>query len=313
MPAELFDERGPEANNRRAAEFESQLVAMSKTLGWTTVCHNVDVFIKSNGRNPSRGVDVLWGLENPQTGEKDGILGEAKIHKVQATLSTLQDELQTLHDKMVNFSDRQAFSSNEYIRKHIDALRWGLLAHRTEPWDPIKASDALRSVELKNLHRRGHVTTIIFTGPDTLEAFADCVRLQPDGKRLMPQQYYWPAYEEADAVWAACCPPHQLAEGMVAYKTQDERTVLWLRDTLTIKDMGHIKDIAFEWRLDADVVVLSALSRDAWGLLKDPWRNTAASAKTRRTGRLPEAVQPRNLTYAGLNNFDDAWSVEENL
>ncbi len=123
--SELFDERGPEANNRRAAQFESQVVGMSKTLGWTTVCHNVDVFIKDEGSNPSRGIDVLWGLENPQTGEKDGIFGEAKVHKKQAPLSTLQDEVQTVHDKMVKFSDRQAFSGNEYIRKHVDALRWG--------------------------------------------------------------------------------------------------------------------------------------------------------------------------------------------
>jgi hypothetical protein len=311
-PAELFDERGPEANNRRAGEFETQLDAMAATLGWRPVCHNVDVFIKNDGSNPSRGIDALWSLENPQTGQKDGILGEAKVHKNQAGLSALQEELQTLHDKMTRFSDRQSFAANEYIRKHVDAIRWGLLAHRTAPWDPVKASDALRSVALQALHRIANVTTIVFAGPDVLESLADCVLLRPGGgDPLTPESFYWPAYEDADAVWANCCPPHQLGEGMLAYKTADDRTVLWFRDTLTVADMSHIKDIAFEWRLDVNVVVFSGLSRTAWGLLPDAWRNTADSANTRRTGTLPSSVQARDLTYASMNRFDDAWPVQE--
>jgi hypothetical protein len=313
-PAELFDERGPEANNRRSGEFEAQLDAMARTLGWTTVCHNVDVFIKNDGSNPSRGIDALWSLENPQTGQKDGILAEAKVHRKQSPLSTLQEEFQILHDKMTDFSNRQAFSSNEYIRKHVDAIRWGLLAHRTSPWDPARASDALRSVELQALHRIAHVTTIVFAGPDVLESLADCVLLRPGGgDPLTPALFYWPAYEEADAVWANCCPPQQLGEGMLAYKTADDRTVLWLRDTLTVADMSHLKDIAFEWRLGVSVIVFSELSRSAWGLLPDAWRNTAESTKTRRTGTLPDSVQARGLTYASMNRFDDAWPVQEAL
>ncbi len=158
------------------------------------------------------------------------------------------------------------------------------------------------------------MTTIVFIGPDTLDAFADCVRLRPGGgTSLTPNEFYWPAYEEADAAWASCCPPHQLGEGMIAYKTKDGRTVLWLRDTVTVKDMSHIKDIAFEWRLDVDVVVPSELSRDAWPLVRDAWRNTASNANTRRTGHLPETVEARNLTYTALNNFDDEWPVEEGV
>ena len=246
MTAELFDERGPEANNRRAAEFESQLEAMAHTLGWSYVCRNVDVVIKPAGRNPSRGVDLLCALENPQTGDRDGILSEAKVHGSQAPLSELQKELQTLHDKMSDFSSRQAFLNNEDIRASIDGLRWGLLAHRTSPGDRVAARHTLRSVKLKSLHKAAHVTTIVFAGPDTLEALADCVSLRVDDAPLAPTEFYWPAHEDANGVWARCCPPHQLAEGMVAFRTVDGRTVLWIRDTLVVKDMNLIKDIVFQ-------------------------------------------------------------------
>jgi hypothetical protein len=314
MPAELFDERGPEANLRRAAEFETQLDGMAATLGWETVCHNVDVFIKSAGSNPSRGIDVLWAFANPQTGDNDGVLGEAKIHKTQQGLSKLQDELQTLHDKMGEFSKRQAFLNNEYIRDHVEAIRWGLLAHKTQKWNPDANSEALRSVKLKSLRTPAHITTIVFAGPDTLNAFADCVLHLHDGDALTPAEFYWPAHEDADAVWATVCPPHQLAEGLLAYKTEQGHTVLWLRDTLTVADMSHIKDIAFAWKLDVNAVVCSELTQDARGLLLDPWRKTAKDADTRRTGTLPDPAHmyARGLKpYTNLHRFDDAWPIQE--
>jgi hypothetical protein len=308
MSSELFDEVGRERNNERAENFESQLVAMGSTLGWTMVCRNVDFFLAQGDPVRSRGIDVLWGFQNPQNGRREGCLGEAKVHGTQVGLSKFQAELQTLHDNMTKFQQRQAFTSNEYVAEHIERIAWGLLAHRTEGWRPDKAALDLRSVSLKSLHRAANVTTIVFYGPDTLEAFADCGALNLGGP-LRPVSYYWPPYEDADGLWARCCPPHQLAAGMLAYKTGDGRTVLWLKDTLTHKDVRDLKDIVHAWRLRVDIAVASQLHPDTWPLVADHWRSSAADSRERDTGHLPDKVHARNLTYSNLNRFDDAWPV----
>src|SRR4051812_43910077 len=98
-----FDPTGPEANNARAEAFENRLVAMGETLGWVTICRNIDVFVKHNGQSQGRGVDVLWSIANPRTEQREGCVGEAKVHGQQAGQATLQSELQTLHDKVHGF------------------------------------------------------------------------------------------------------------------------------------------------------------------------------------------------------------------
>src|SRR4051794_39300272 len=100
MTDDLFTLGGPEGRNQDAARFEDQFVAMGSTLGWHPVCRNVDMHLDSGGT--SRGVDVLWGLRNPQTGAAEGWLGEAKrlSGPERYTPKKLQDDFQTLRDKI---------------------------------------------------------------------------------------------------------------------------------------------------------------------------------------------------------------------
>lgn len=309
---QLFHERGPEANNLRAAAFESQLESMASTLGWTVVCRNVDTYLGSRTR--SRGLDMLCGLQNPQTGQKDGLLCEAKVHGQQVSLAGIQEELQTLHDKITGFNNRQGFTNNTHVRDHVDRIVWGLLGHQTIPWNQEAARASLRAVELRSLHKAPHVTTLIFAGPNTLEAIADCFQLRVESQDLLPAKFYWPACEEADYAWSSCCPPHQLAAGLLAYKTTDGRTVLWVRDTLVDKDLGLIEDLVFQWRVDPNIVVFAELTPDTWRVQRAAWDSSATRTATRRHGGvLPgsQFVQARSLDYKNMNRFTDLWPASE--
>lgn len=78
-PTTIFDPLGPESRNELAEDFEEQLVAMGRELGWVEVCRNVDVILKQG--QPGRGIDVLWAVDNPWLGKVDGWIGEAKRRK----------------------------------------------------------------------------------------------------------------------------------------------------------------------------------------------------------------------------------------
>lgn len=297
-----FDATGPEANNQRAAAFEDRLVAMGDTLGWATICRNVDVFIRNNGQSYGRGVDVLWAIQNPLTEQREGCIGEAKVHGAQAALSTVQDELQTLHDKVQRFNGQRTFWNNAYIAASLDTLRWGLLAHRTANFDAAKARHQLRNVELRERQRGPNAPAMFFCGPDVLEALADCLAVAG-----MPKRFYWPGNSSYDGEWARACPPAQLAAGLLAYEAENGEHVLWLRDTLTDKDPDALAQIARAWRLNLNRVVASELDEDTWRTVAAGWASTAERVADRRHGHLPETVMARDLSYARLNRFEETW------
>lgn len=302
MADAAFDPTGPEANNTRAEAFESQLVAMGDTLGWDRICRNIDVFIKHNGQSQGRGVDVLWSILNARTEQREGCIGEAKVHGEQAGQSTVQNELQILHDKVHGFNGQATFWNNAYIRDSIDTLHWGLIAHRTMGFNADKSRNHLRNAELKKRQRGPDAPAMFFLGPETLEGIADCFAVA--GR---PKRFYWPPTSQENGEWGAACPPEQLAAGMLTYEREQGGNVLWLRDTLTDKDPDALAEIARAWRMNFDDVIVTELNQDTWRTVANGWQRTAERMQTRRSGRLPTTVRARNLSHAHLNRFDDLW------
>src|SRR5215216_5837661 len=98
--SQLINPSGPEANNERAEEFEDQVLAFAKALGWEARCRNIDLFAATGGQ--SKGVDVLLACDDPQLGERQGIIGEAKIRH--PLTGKVRDDVARLAKKIADLS-----------------------------------------------------------------------------------------------------------------------------------------------------------------------------------------------------------------
>lgn len=300
MSDELFDDAGPESRVQRGAAFEEQLAAMGNSLGWQLVCRNVDFFI---GRKPtsSRGIDILWSIPDPQLDRKEGWITEGKCHQT-PSLSRLEDEIQTLHDKIARLGGLESFRAHPEIEQHIEALVGGMVAHRSNGFDPDLATQALLNLEMRNKQRGLHPIEVLFYGPNSLEALADSFR-----GFGQPTRFFWPPTARGSGEWASSCPPRQVAAGLLAYETTEKKIALWWRDGLVHHDLPAVSAIVQAWGIDVDFFICSFLSRDHLRVVRDGWDREAAHSRDRKAGRLPDSVEPRDLGLDRMNNFDDQW------
>lgn len=303
MSDELFHDAGPENRNRRGASFEDQIVAMADTLNWDVVCRNVDVYMKDD--QESRGVDVLLSIWNPRADEPHGWVSEAKCHETQAP-SKIQEELQALHKKVSGLGNSEKFKNHTAIKPKVKHLVGGILAHRSESYNPARTQSALLDLELRPKTRGIAPPRYAFFGADTLEALADCF-----AHRGKPKEFFWPQTEQHNGIWHKCCPPEQIAAGMLAYRSTSAKTVFWLRDGLDHNDIPAIAAICHAWGIDPDYVVCSELDADHWHSVKSAWEQQAVETGQRSHGRLPDSVDCRDLSYDKMSRFNDQWPASE--
>ncbi len=198
---------GPEANNRRATEFEDQLVAFTGTFGWKTRCRNIDLFHRVGGQ--SSGVDILLAFDDPQLGQPQGIIAEAKIRHplkpsgVCADVSVLAGKLATLGPVIPGLT----------VGNDLVATRTGLLVYDAAPYQPAILSKALLDMQQRGLSRAKWPRAVLVLGPDTLVSLADCI------EHSEPKEFFWPPFERREGAWGRCAPPQQVAAGMLAYRS----------------------------------------------------------------------------------------------
>ncbi len=294
--SQLINPVGPEANNQRAEEFEDQVVAFAATLGWEACCRNIDLFNTTGDQ--SKGVDVLLAFDDPQLGERHGIIGEAKIRHplkgsaIRAEVGVLAKKLATLGPVVHKLT----------IGNDIVSTRVGLLVYDAAPFSAASVSEGLSALQQQGLSRAQWPREVLVLGPDTLVGFSDVVG------RAQPDQYYWPPFEQQTGRWSRCAPPQQIAAGMLAYRSRDGTITLWLRDPLDHDDdFDALTMIAWEWRINVDRIVCSSVDRDRWRTVGDRWRADADRASKRDVGKVPDAIEPRALSFTSLTPFVDRW------
>jgi hypothetical protein len=302
MSDELFDDAGPEARGQRGGAFEDQLVGMGETLGWNLVCRNVDLFVKQKPGG-SRGIDVLWGIRNPQSDRKEGWITEAKCHETPAP-SKLPDEIQTLHDKVARLDALESFRSHPEIQQGVEALVGGMVAHRSNGFVRDAACQALLNMELRNKQRGISPVEILFYGPDSLEALADSFRHSG-----APAAYFWPPTASADGEWSSACPPRQVAAGLLVYETEEGKAALWWRDDLVSRDLAAVSEIVHAWGINVDLFICSFLDRNQLRVVRQGWDREVANSLGRKVGHLPSSIEARDLGLDRMNNFDNQWPL----
>jgi hypothetical protein len=291
--SQLIDPVGPEANNRRAGEFEDQLVAFAAALGWEARCRNIDMFASTGGQ--SAGVDVLLAFEDPQLGRHDGIIGEAKIRHPLAPAKGRED-IAVLSRKLVKLAP-----SVSKIAQDLVVTNTGLLVYDATPFDPRKHAHGLAAIHQDGLSRGLRPRHVLVLGPDTLVGLADCLEQKPTTR------FYWPPFEQREGRWSRSAPPLQVAVGMLAFRA-GRTTTLWLRDELEHdEDFIALMEIAWEWRINIDRVVCSTVKRDQYMAIVDRWREQAKRSHNREVGRLPESIEARGLSFQSLTPFADRW------
>ncbi len=295
--SQLINPVGPEANNRRAREFEDQLVAFAAALGWDARCRNIDLY-NSTGEQSS-GVDVLLAFDDPQLGCREGMIGEAKIrHPLRP--GNARSEVSLLARKLAKLGPVVPKLS---LAEDLITTRTGLLVYDAAPFDPIQHSEGLSAIQQDGLSRSLWPREVLVLGPDTLIGLADCLAEKPSPR------YFWPPFEQRAGTWASCAPPHQVAAGVLAFRV-GRTTTLWLRDDLDHdEDFMELTTIAWEWRINIDRIVCSAVKRDRYLAVVDRWRTQAKQSRNRDTGRVPESIDPRGLSFQSLTPFVDRWGV----
>jgi hypothetical protein len=294
--SQLINPIGSEANNRRAVEFEDQVVAMAGELGWEARCRNIDLFDGTGGQ--SSGVDVLLAFDDPQLGERQGIIGEAKIrHPLKP--AGVREDVSVLARKLATLG--QIVSRLE-VGKDIVSTRTGLLVYDATPYDPAILAKALSELEQRGLSRAQWPRAVLAIGSDTLIGLADCVTSSKAA------HFFWPPFMRQPGVWSNCAPPAQIAAGMLAYRSTDGTTTLWLRDPLSHEDdFGALTTIAWEWRLNIDRIVCSSVDRDHYRAVGEHWRALARRTRDREVCRVPDCIEPRGLSFHSLTPFVDRW------
>jgi hypothetical protein len=304
MSESLFDPQGPETRNVLAEAFEDQLIQMGSMLGWREVCRNVDVVIQRG--QPSRGIDVLWAVPNPWSGDVDGWFGEAKRKKdaTRYKRSELHEEIQTLRDKVARLRDNVRFYNDPVIKRaRIRRLVGGLVGHRSDDFPEEKVRHLFRNLDFQRNEERADPTRVGILSPHTLIGIADCFN-----HAGLPRQFLWPQSAAHEKHWTAVCPPEQLAVGLVAYRTVDKpgRKVLWVRGGLDQRDIEGFRDLVFQWDEKFDVVAFTDLNQDQRMRIAKSWRDVADESRDRPTGWLPSEITALD-SQTTMKEFDQLW------
>jgi hypothetical protein len=307
MPDSLFADSGPEGRPRDSALFEGQLESFVGDLGWKVIECNVDMYLSENEIDAA-GIDLLLAMRNPQTRRDDGWLMEGKRHDGPGryTSSLLTEEVQRLRKKLAHLAGRKRFTENDRVRPFIERLVGGILAHHcTRDYDPAKASAALDDMALHTFETGIDPLRIAYLGPDTLNGLAEAF------DRLPPARFLWPATTRHDAGWSNACPPGALAVGMIAYTAlDDERTVLWMRDSMEQSDIPALARLSRLWGLDIDTVLCTDLPQERLALLRRAWEEAAADTRANpEPGSLPDDVRALELRHANMREFNKRWPV----
>jgi hypothetical protein len=295
--SELINPVGPEANNRRARAFEDQVIEFAAALGWEARCRNVDLYHTTGEQ--SAGVDVLLAYDDPQLGLREGIIGEAKIrHPLRP--GAAREEVVLLARKLGKLGP---VVGKLDLAEDLVLTRTGLLVYDAAPYDPAKHSEGLSAIQQDGLSRAHWPPEILVLAPDTLVGLADCLDVKPSTR------FFWPPFDQRPGEWGSCAPPHQVAAGMLAFRSG--RTItLWLRDELDHdEDFRALSTIAWEWRINIDRIVCSSVKQDRYMTVVDRWRKQAEQAARREVGKLPDAIQARGLSFGSLTAFTDRWGV----
>ena len=305
-PTGIFDPLGPESRNVLAEDFEEQLVRMGGDLGWVEVARNVDVILKPG--QPSRGIDVLWGIDNPWTSRTEGWVGEAKRRKdkTKYTPGEVQKEIQTLRDKVGGLRDNARFYDDPTVKRaKIKELLGGIIAYRSEDFDLAKLRTILRDMDFERREEDARPTRIAFLSPLTLEGLADCFNVV--GR---PRQFLWLPSAQHTARWTRVCPPHQLGLGLIAYRTDEtpSRKVIWVRGGLDERDIEGWSQLVLDWGESFDVIAFTEMTDDMRKRVDTSWQRVAADTQTRPKGRLPLQLVPLH-TQDGMKVFDRSWPV----
>lgn len=295
---QLINPVGPEANNARAGEFEDQVVAFCGSLGWSSRCRNIDLYAREGGQ--SKGVDVLLAFDDPQLGERYGIIGEAKIRH--PLTGRMRKDVALLSRKLAEL--RGAIPALDNANDLV-ATRIGLLVYDAKPFDAVALSEKLASMEPVGLVRASDPRQVLVVGPDTLVGLADAF-----GSSSVPESFYWPPFGDIRGAWGRSAPPHQVAAGLLAWRSSDGTITLWLRDPPEHDDdFLELATIAWEWRIDVNRIICSSLTRDRWRTVADRYRANVARTEDRGTGRLPANVDARELSFNSLTAFVDRWGA----
>lgn len=295
--SELINPLGSEANNRRAREFEDQVVGFAAALGWEALCRNIDLYHTTGAQ--SAGVDVLLAFDDPQLGRREGIIGEAKIrHPLRP--SAAREEIALLARKLDRLGPVIARLD---LAEDLVVTRTGLLVYDAAPYDPARHSDGLSAIQQDGLSRAHWPREVLTLAPDTLVGLADCLGAESD------IQFFWPPFDQRPGEWSSCAPPYQVAAGMLAFRSRGTVT-LWLRDALDHdEDFLALSTIAWEWRMNIDRIFCSSVTRDRYMTVVDRWRKQAKQAARREVGKLPDAIEARGLSFGSLTVFADCWGV----
>lgn len=292
---DLINPIGPEANNERSAEFEDQVVAFAGELGWRARCRNVDLYARRGDQ--SRGVDVLLACDDPQTGERQGLIGEAKIRH--PLTGGVREDVARLSAKVAALGGTipQLRHCNDLL-----ATRTGMLVYDAKPFDPNKLAEALAAIEPEGLTRAALPREVVVLAPNTLVGLADAFQLHP------PHEFFWPPFDMTAGEWSPCAPPHQVGVGLLAWRDPAHSVSLWVRDPIVHDDdADELSTIVWDWRIDVDRIICSSLSRDKWRTLADRWRVTAGHSINRSTGHLPDRLDARGLSFDSMTAFADRW------
>jgi hypothetical protein len=301
---DLFDPLGPESRNVLAEDFEEQLVRMGRDLGWLEVVRNVDVILRPG--QPSRGIDVLWAIDNPWTGRTEGWVGEGKRRKdkTKYTPADVKKEIQILRDKVGGLRDNARFYDDEHVKRaKIKELLGGIIAYRSEDFDLDKLRTTLRDMDFERREEDARPTRITFLSPLTLEGLADCFNVV--GR---PRRSLWSQSAQHKAHWTRVCPPHQLGVGLIAYRTDESpsRKVIWARGNLEERDIEGWSQVVYDWGESFDVIAFTDMTEDMRKRIDTSWQRVAADTKTRPKGRLPLELVPLH-TQDGMKQFDRSW------
>lgn len=252
-------------------------MAFAATLGWDALCRNIDLFSTPGGR--SKGVDVLLAFDDPQLGERHGIVGEAKIRHP-LTGSAVRAEAAMLAKKPAALSP---VIHKLTIANELTATRIGLLVYDAQPYSSQKLSEALSALQRAGLTRAEWPREVLVMAPDHPRRLCRRRRARRAG------DFYWPPFDQQAGCWGRCAPPQQLAAGMIAYRSADGTVTLWLRDPLDHdEDFAALTTIAWEWRINVDRIICSSLGPDRWRTVADRWRADATRANKRDTGNVPD-------------------------
>lgn len=296
--SQLINPIGPEANNRRAAEFEDQVVSWMTSLGWDPRCRNIDLFTE-NGHQ-SKGVDVLAALDDPQFGHRVGLIGEAKIrHPLRADRT--QKEAAALARKLAALT---ATIPKLSVGDDIFVTRIGLLVYEAQPYSSGMLSDPLSTMQLVGTTRSEWPRELWAIGPDTLVGMADAF------SRSEPRRFFWPPFGRSEGRWSRAAPPHQVGAGVLAWKDRRGRICLWLRDPLPHdEDFPEISSLVWEWQINVHRIVCSSVSRDHWRTQVSRWAQEVKKARRRGVGLLPDEIEVRDLSWESMTPWVDRWGT----